>query len=76
MIRRSSAVASSVPGLSPAASELGFGDMLSQQVAGETDEERKKRMAMLQQNRLVGPAGSPAVASLFGVSAGRGSAGY
>jgi hypothetical protein len=63
-------------GLSPAVSDLGLGDMLGQQVAGETDEERKKRMALMQQNRLLGPAASPAVASLFGVNAGRGSAGY
>lgn len=65
-----------MPGLSPAGADLGLGDMLSQQVAGETEEERKKRMALLQQNRMLGPSGSPSVAALFGVGAGRGSAGY
>lgn len=62
--------------LSPAVTDLGLGDMLGQQVAGETEEERKKRMALMQQSRLLGPAASPAVESLFGLSAGRGSAGY
>jgi len=55
-----------VPGLSPAGADLGLGDMLGQQVAGETEEMRKKRMAELQQKQMLGPAGSMAVTSLFG----------
>ena len=49
--------------------------MLGQQVAGETDDERKKRMAMMQQQLMLGPAGSMAVTSLLGASGGK-SAGY
>lgn len=64
-----------MPGLSPAASDLGLGDMLSQQVAGETEEERKKRMAQIQQQQQLGPSGSLAVTSLFGMNGGK-SAGY
>jgi len=47
-------------------SDLGLGGQLSQQVQDETDEERKKRMAQMQQQSLLGPAGSLAVTSLFG----------
>lgn len=57
---------SPMPGLGGAASDLGLGDMLGQQVASETDEMRKKRMAEAQQRSLLGPAGSLAVTSLFG----------
>lgn len=60
-------------GLSPASADLGLGDMLTQQVAGETDEQRKKRMAEIQQRQQLGPAGSLAVTSLFGMN-GAGSA--
>lgn len=45
-----------------AASDLGLGDMLSQQVAGETEEQRKKRMAQMQQEKSM----SPAAMSLLG----------
>lgn len=45
---------------------LGLGDQLAQQVAGETEEMRKKRMAELQQKQMLGPTGSMAVTSLFG----------
>jgi hypothetical protein len=62
--------------LSPGSADLGLGDMLSQQVAGETEEQRKKRMAMLQQNQALGPSGSLAVTSLFGMSGGAKGAGY
>lgn len=59
------------PFMSSMASQmLGLGDALAQQVAGETDEMRKKRMAELQQKQLVGPAGSAAVTSLFGMGTG------
>lgn len=49
-----------------AVNDLGLGGQLGQQVAGETDEERKKRMAQIQQARLLGPSGSMAVTSLLG----------
>lgn len=62
--------------LSPAGVDLGLGDMLGQQVAGETEEARKKRMAELQQKQMLGPAGSLAVTSLFGARGGMPGAGY
>jgi hypothetical protein len=62
--------------LSSASADLGLGDQLSQQVAGETEEQRKKRLAQIQQQQQLGPAGSMAVTSLFGVSAGARGAGY
>jgi hypothetical protein len=52
-----------------------LGDALGQQVATETDDERRKRMALLQQNQLLGPAGGLAVTSLLGATGGK-SAGY
>lgn len=64
-----------MPGSMGVAGDLGLGDMLGQQVAGETDEERKKRMALMQQQQMLGPAGSLAVTSLFGAQGGK-SAGY
>jgi hypothetical protein len=62
-------------GLSPASADLGLGDMLSQQVSGETEEQRKKRMQQMQLQQQVGPAGSLAVTSLFGPR-GPGALGY
>jgi len=53
-------------GFPSAADSLGLGGDLSQQVKAETDEERKKRMAQIQQQRALGPSGSMAVASIFG----------
>jgi len=38
-------------------------DMLGQQIDGETEEMRKKRIAELQQKQMLGPAGSMAVHS-------------
>jgi hypothetical protein len=64
-----------MPGLSPAVSALGLGDALADQVAGETEEARKKRMAELQQRQQLGPTGSLAVTSLFGPT-GISGAGY
>lgn len=61
--------------LSPASTDLGLGSKLAEQAAGETDEMRKKRMAELQQQQMLGPAGSMAVTSLFGMQGSRG-AGY
>lgn len=63
------------PMMSPAANDLGLGDQLSQQVAGETEEMRKKRMLELQQQQQLGPNGSMSVTSLFGMNGGAG-AGY
>lgn len=59
-----------IPGLSPAGADLGLGDMLGEQVAGETEEARKKRMAEMAQRRALGPSGSLAVTSLFGSRGG------
>lgn len=48
-----------MPGMSQAATDLGLGDVLSQQVQGQTEAERKKRMlAMQQQQRGLSPASS------------------
>jgi len=49
-----------------AAVDLGLGGDLQRQVAGETDEERKRRMLQMQQQQLMGPAGSLAATSLLG----------
>lgn len=53
-------------GLSPAGDALGLGDLLTEQVAGETEEMRRKRMQELQNRRMMGQTGSMAVTSLFG----------
>lgn len=53
-------------GLSAAAGDLGLGGMLRDQVQNETEEERRKRMAQMQEQQTLGPAGSMAVNSLFG----------
>jgi hypothetical protein len=55
------------------AADLGMG--LQSQVQDETDEQRKKRLAMMQQQQMLGPAGSLAVGSIFGGTGGK-SAGY
>lgn len=63
-------------GLSPAAADLGLGGLLEQQVAGETDEARKKRMREQQQAGLMPPGtspnASPASLALFGGMGGLG----
>ncbi len=51
---------------SAAAADLGLGSALAQQVAGETEDERKRRLAREAQMKALGPAASPAVMSLFG----------
>jgi hypothetical protein len=67
----------SVPGFSPATTALGLGDQLQQQVEGETEEQRKRRMQQIAQQRLSGMGASPATLALFGgmgagmLSAGR-----
>lgn len=53
-------------GLSPVAADLGLGGALNEQVAGETEEMRKKRMQQQQDRRMMGSAGSPATLALFG----------
>jgi hypothetical protein len=58
-----------------AVNDLGLGGDLAQQVAGETDEERKKRMEQMKQAQLLGPAGSMAATALLGQGTGR-RAGY
>lgn len=60
-------------GSSPAVSALGLGGSLSDQVKGETEEERKKRMKQMQEQSLMGTTGSPATMALFG---GSGATGY
>ena len=60
-------------GLPSATADLGLGGQLGEQVAGETEEARKKRMQQMQMDRALGPAGSLAVTSL---GLGGGSAGY
>lgn len=51
---------------SMAAADLGLGDVLGQQVASETEETRKKRMAQMREREMLGPAGRLAVTSIFG----------
>ena len=58
-----------------AVNDLGLGDQLGRQVTDETEEMRKKRMLEQQQKQQLGPAGSMAITSLFGMGGGAG-AGY
>lgn len=51
-----------------------LGDALAQQVAGDTEEERK-RMGLVQQQRSLGPGAQLAVSSLLAPGSGR-AAGY
>lgn len=60
------------PGLSPAVQNLGLGDLLGQQAKDETEEERKRRLKQMQEQSLMGTAGSPATLALFGGSGGLG----
>lgn len=61
--------------LSPAVADLGMGlgGMLGEQVSDDTEEMRRKRMALLQQNQKAGQ--SLAVKSIFG-DMGIGNVGY
>jgi hypothetical protein len=52
-----------------------LGAALQQQVEGEISDERKKRMAMIQQQQSLGLAGSLSVSSLLAPGGGR-AAGY
>ncbi len=70
-------MSSMLSGLSGSAiADLGLGGQLQQQVAGETEDERKKRMLQMPQAKLLGPAGSLAVTSLFGARGGVSAGGY
>lgn len=53
-----------LPQSSAAVGALGLGGQLGQQVAGETEEQRRKRMQQQQLQQSMGPAGSLAVTSL------------
>ena len=59
-------MASGLAPIGAAATDLGLGSGLQQQVQNETDEQRRKRMQQIQQQQAMGPAGSLAVTSLFG----------
>lgn len=48
-------MAMSVPGMSAAGADLGLGSALSAQVAGETDEQRKRRLAQQAAAAQIGP---------------------
>ena len=52
----------------------GLGGQFASDVQSETDEQRKKRLLQMQQAKLMGPAGSLAVNSLFGSRGGMGGA--
>ena len=62
------------PSLGSAVADLGLGDLLGQQVQGETEEMRKKRMLEMQQRGLMPPGamGSAASLALFGGMGGLG----
>ena len=53
-----------------ATTDLGLGGALRDQVAGETDEVRKKRLAQMQQQRLGGIGATPSMQMLFGADGG------
>lgn len=55
-----------LPQLSAAVSDLGLGNMLSEQVSDETEEMRRKRMEQMQMNQVAGPQASLAVRTIFG----------
>lgn len=64
-----------MPGLvagGAAATDLGLGNALSDQVKDETDEQRKKRIQQMQQQQLAGSGGSLAANSIFGGIGGPG----
>lgn len=54
------------PSLSPAVADLGLGGMLGEQVSDETEEMRRKRMAQMQLDQMVGPEQSLAAKTIFG----------
>ncbi len=60
-----------IPSLATQALGLG-GDALSQQVQGETEEQRKRRIKEMQENALMGGSGSLATMALFGGAGGLG----
>jgi hypothetical protein len=58
-----------------ATSDLGLGGTLADQVAGETEEQRKKRMAALAASKQAGMGTGSASAMLLGTSGGLGALG-
>ncbi len=58
-----------------ATSDLGLGGALRDQVAGETEEARKRRMQQMQQQRMGGMGATPATQMLFGADGGMDGAG-
>lgn len=52
-----------------------LGAALAQQVQGETEEERRQRMALMSQQRSLGPGAQLSISSLLAPSGGK-SAGY
>lgn len=58
--------------LSPAGADLGLGGLLQEQVSGETEEMRKKRMAQMQLGPSSAAGGSLATLALFGGTGGTG----
>lgn len=62
-----------LPGLTGSATaDLGLGGMLQDQVSGETEEARKRRLAQMQQQKLAGMGATPATQMLFGSTGGAG----
>lgn len=59
-------------GMSAAGEALGLGNGLAQEVKDETDEQKKKRLAQMQTQQMLGQAGSLATTMLFGPGAKRG----
>ena len=58
-------------GLSGSATQdLGLGGQLQEQVMGETEEQRRRRMAQMQQQKLAGMGATPATQMLFGATGG------
>ena len=55
-----------------ATDDLGLGGALQQQVAGETEEARKRRMQQMQQQKMAGMGATPATQMLFGATGGLG----
>ena len=55
-----------MPGFSPVGAALGLGDELQQQVEGETEEQRRRRMAQIAAQKQTGMNMSPVGAALFG----------
>jgi hypothetical protein len=64
------AVSSKNYSLSPSASDLGLGDVLTQQVQDETEEQRRRRLLQQQMQAAVNPMSAGAAGAL-GLALGR-----